>query len=85
MPGSSSNDVENAPRKDRRGSEGFQKLIEDLSRDEGASVITSGTNGTVADVTNTSSALLAGKITERVLLLHAVRSLYDAINLANKR
>ncbi|QDS74300.1 hypothetical protein FKW77_003808 [Venturia effusa] len=60
------------------------QTTEDLSSKKGVNVITSGSNGTIAEISDRNSEIFAQKQTGTSLLIHSVRSLDDAIDLANK-
>ncbi|PIG80018.1 aldehyde dehydrogenase PutA [Aspergillus arachidicola] len=74
---------------DNRGSNSLPKrprqssVLDQIGSEKGAKVIVSGTGWGVALIQDRDSPLLRTKISEKLLLLHPVSSLDDAINLSN--
>ena len=66
-------------RERREGSE----LLKDVRDEDTATELVSGASGSVIHVKQRTSSLLTRKIGEAVLLIHAISSLDDAIDLAN--
>ncbi|KAJ5952528.1 uncharacterized protein N7479_010941 [Penicillium vulpinum] len=58
-------------------------LLERIASEKGCQVIVSGTGWAVVNVQDRKSVLLKSKIGERLLLIHQVSSLDDAINFCN--
>ncbi|KAF7588817.1 hypothetical protein BBP40_005171 [Aspergillus hancockii] len=58
-------------------------MLDKIASEEGANVIVSGSGWAVVQVQNRNSTLLQAKFNERLLVLHAVSSLDDAINLCD--
>ncbi|KAL2352244.1 aldehyde dehydrogenase PutA [Cryomyces antarcticus] len=65
-----------------RGLEG-KALVDEVREDGAARIVASGTNGAILDVERRESQLLRRKVSECCLVVHSVRSLDDAIDLAN--
>ncbi|KAI9930236.1 hypothetical protein ASPWEDRAFT_35534 [Aspergillus wentii DTO 134E9] len=66
----------------RRSSPG-PSLLDAAQRDQGVRVLVSGTSWGVIEVQDRASPLLRKKVNEKVLLLHTITSLDDAIDLSN--
>ncbi|TKA76331.1 hypothetical protein B0A49_02688 [Cryomyces minteri] len=58
-------------------------LVDEVREDGAARIVASGTNGAIVDVERRESQLLRRKVSECCLVVHGVRSLDDAIDLAN--
>lgn len=58
-------------------------LPKEIQSEDGVRVVTSGSNGAIVDVKKRSSSVLQSKISQCCLLVFAVSSLDDAIDLAN--
>jgi len=67
----------------RAKAEAVTSMLEQVKKDGGARIVTSGANGAVLDVDRRSSAFLGQKIDCPCLTVHAVSSMDDAIDLAN--
>ncbi|KAJ5372047.1 aldehyde dehydrogenase PutA [Penicillium concentricum] len=73
--------LQQAKKVPRKGS--GASLLERIASEEGCQVVVSGTGWAVAKVQDRNSFLLKSKIDERLLLIHQVASLDDAINFCN--
>ena len=76
-----SNSNGSVSRRERR--EGGSRLLKDIRDEETATELVSGASGSVIHVKQRTSPLLRRKIEEAVLLIHAISSLDDAIDLSN--
>ncbi|KGO71716.1 Aldehyde dehydrogenase, N-terminal [Penicillium italicum] len=73
--------LQQAKKVPKKGSDA--SLLERIASEEDCQVIVSGTGWAVAKVQDRNSLLLKSKIDERLLLIHQVSSLDDAINFCN--
>lgn len=71
----------NAPIREKPDS--ILELLEQVRKEGGARIVTSGSNGAILDVDRRSSFLLRQKMTSPCLAVHAVSSMDDAIDLSN--
>lgn len=58
-------------------------MLEQVKKEGGARIVTSGTNGAILDIDRRSSSLLGQKIDSPCLAVHAVSSMDDAIDVSN--
>lgn len=58
-------------------------ILEQVKKEGGARIVTSGSNGAILDIERRSSSLLRQKIDNSCLAVHAVSSMDDAIDLSN--
>ncbi|EOD47418.1 putative aldehyde dehydrogenase protein [Neofusicoccum parvum UCRNP2] len=59
-------------------------VVEELKGEAGVRVVTAGSNGAILEVEKRDSAALGRKISERGLVVHAITSIDDGIDLANR-
>ncbi|KAJ5953655.1 hypothetical protein N7454_000551 [Penicillium verhagenii] len=72
---------ENGEARQGSGSSRRSGLLESISKDRGARVLVSGSNWAIVEVQDRNSPLLKKKIDEKVLLVHPITSLDDAIDI----
>lgn len=82
LTGRDSNVIENGKLTRFQG-QGSGNLPGEIQSEDGVRVVTSGSNGAIMDVKKRSSSVLQSKISQCCLLVFAVSSLDDAIDLAN--
>lgn len=82
LTGRDSNVIENGKLTRLQG-QGSGNLPKEIQSEDGVRVVTSGSNGAIMDVKKRSSSVLQSKISQCCLLVFAVSSLDDAIDLAN--
>jgi acyl-CoA reductase-like NAD-dependent aldehyde dehydrogenase len=73
----------NEKRPSRETADSLSSMLEQVKKEGGARIVSSGANGAILDVESRGSSLLRQKIDSSCLAVHAVSSMDDAIDLSN--